>query len=613
MNDWVVEKDGGNTGTVCVDDGIDYHEVEFWRSQFDIHQTIPNLPAGVYGITVQGFSRHEDHQEDPDANITIELYAGDDTAKFFNVIDETQRRPVALGRLWEWMDKDGNYVDDSDGKNPQNIHKNHDREFTIDGEVYYAPNGMGAASAYFSTENPTTGEPYYTNHIKVTLSEQKDFVIGVRSKDKTQWTLFDNFRIVYLGNGGELWAEMAEKKFGELKDVYEKEENQNYITLKAKADYEAISKVDYSGVNSVEAYNAYKEPVDALIAYIQEGTKLGNTLHDLLSEYGEKVNVVMFDTSDFLDGHYSEYSTNLENGTCPDNDYLRNAPDVLATEWTQCAVKQANTALFNNLGDIIINPQYTTVGGAYTLDGWNMEKEEGVEFGNYLANEGVAEVYSPSGEYKHYQTIKGLSAGYYRVTVDAYFRPGDMKQADGREACVAIPSRAFLFAEGDEMFVTPIKNILVGHGSQEGVGDETTWTWADESVEYTPNNVAAAAQYFNGVINYDAEETDLSGEADNQSVYRNALNAHVGEDGVLTIGITNYDIAETVSADWCCFSNWTLSLLGAAPDAIKGVSTKGATAPTAIFTIDGRQASRLQRGMNIVRQADGSVKKVLVK
>ena len=82
---------------------------------------------------------------------------------------------------------------------------------------------------------------------------------------------------------------------------------------------------------------------------------------------------------------------------------------------------------------------------------------------------------------------------------------------------------------------------------------------------------------------------------------------------MLTIGITNKGIEEFVTNDWACFSNWTLSLLNYIPDAIMGISDKGATAPTAIFTIDGRQASRLQRGMNIVRQADGSVKKVLVK
>ena len=32
-----------------------------------------------------------------------------------------------------------------------------------------------------------------------------------------------------------------------------------------------------------------------------------------------------------------------------------------------------------------------------------------------------------------------------------------------------------------------------------------------------------------------------------------------------------------------------------------------------IYTLDGKRQSQLQRGMNIVRMSDGSVKKILVK
>jgi len=575
--------------------------IETYHKKFDFNQTIKNMPAGVYDITVQGFVRHDGSATDQ----TI-FYAGDLKTQLMQCSDQSSAEGVWLTTTEE---------------KPALGEENHDVENKVLGG--YQCNGMTGFYYWSITEAESggnylkyqDGDLYYTNHIKATLNEPGDFTIGMQSLGTSDWIIWDNFQIIYIGDDASVYPEMAEEDFNALTNALN---NTDYPTLKAKADYAEIAKEDYSAIATLEAYNAYKAKVDALIAYIQEGTKLGNTLHDLLSEYGEKVNVVMFDTSDFLDGHYSEYSTNLENGTCPDNDYLRNAPDVLATEWTQCAVKQANTALFNNLGDIIINPQYTTVGGVYTLDGWNLEKEEEVTVKN-VAGEGVAEVYNPSGEYKFYQTIQGLSEGYYRVTVDGFFRPGDMKQSDGREACVAIPSRAYLFAEsGDETWTSPLKNILVGHDALEGVGSESTWTWGDpeqgdETLEYTPNDVAAANQYFNGVHNDYAEATNLSGENEMQSVYRNVVNAYVGEDGILTIGISNHGF-EPATNDWACFSNWTLSYMGTeAPDAVKGISVKGATAPAAIFTIDGRQASRLQRGMNIVRQTNGDVKKVLVK
>lgn len=580
------------------------HVIETYHRKFDFNQTIKNMPAGVYDITVQGFVRHDDTDVN-DGKSTI-FYAGNLETQLMLRSDQWSDTPLydpdTMG------DPCGGNAGDQTIKNSW-------------GEDVLVPNGMSGFYFWEKVENfnyPAMdylkwqeGDLYYTNHIKATLNEPGDFTIGMKSLDSHDWIIWDNFQITYLGNAGEIYALMAEEDFGTLKKVYE---NTDYLTMKAKSDYADIAKINYSAIATLEAYNEYKEKVDALIDYIQEGTRLGKALHELLSEY--ETRSVSFDTSDFFLGSFSKYFSDLENGTSLDNDYLRNGPDVLATEWTQCAVKQADTTVFNNLEGIIVNPQYISEDGlSYSLDGWTMEKAEGTTIENYLANEGVAEVYNPSGEYKLYQTIKGLKEGYYHVTVDAFFRPAGMKQEDGREACVSIPSRAFLFAEGDEIFVTPLKNILVGHDSAESIdgGSETTWNWPDETVEYTPNNVKTAAHYFNNVFNAEAEKTNLDGENVYQSVYRNVVNAHVGKEGILTIGITNYGVTDFVAKDWACFSNWTLSLLGAAPDAIKGVSTKGATAPTAIFTIDGRQASRLQRGMNIVRQADGSVKKVLVK
>jgi len=574
--------------------------IETYHKKFDFHQTIKNMPAGVYDITVQGFVRHDGSATDQ----TI-FYAGDLETQLMLCSDQSSAEGVWLTTTEE---------------KPALGEENHDVKNTVLGG--YQCNGMTGFYYWSITEAESggnylkyqEGDLYYTNHIKATLNEQGDFTIGLKSLGTTDWIIWDNFKIMYLGNAGDIYALMAEEDFASLKRVIE---NTDYPTKKAKNDYQEISKIDYSTITTLEAYNEYKAKIDALIAYIKEGAQLGRELQNLLSEYQLRDAIFL---AEFLEGSWSSYYSDLENGTSLDNDYLRNAPDVLAAEWTQCALAYADTTWFNNLDGVIINPKYTTAdGSAFTLNGWSMEKADDVTFGNYLANEGVAEVYNPSGTYKHYQTIKGLNEGYYHITVDAYFRPGGMKQADGREACLSIPSRAFLFAEGGgETFLTPIKNILVGNDQKKDVGDETEWIWAgeqegEETYEYTPNDVEAAANYFNFVYNYDAEETDLIGEATDQSVYRNALNAHVGKDGVLTIGITNYGVTDFVTNDWCCFSNWTLSLLAGVPDAIKGVSTQGATAPTAIFTIDGRQASRLQRGLNIVRQTDGSVKKVLVK
>lgn len=62
------------------------------------------------------------------------------------------------------------------------------------------------------------------------------------------------------------------------------------------------------------------------------------------------------------------------------------------------------------------------------------------------------------------------------------------------------------------------------------------------------------------------------------------------------------------------FDNFRLYYLGTtAPDAVESIAVDTQAAPAAIYTLDGRQASTLQRGINIVRRADGKVQKVLVK
>ena len=48
-------------------------------------------------------------------------------------------------------------------------------------------------------------------------------------------------------------------------------------------------------------------------------------------------------------------------------------------------------------------------------------------------------------------------------------------------------------------------------------------------------------------------------------------------------------------------------------DGISTINVEAANGEAQLFTVDGVQISKLQKGLNIVRSADGKVKKVLVK
>lgn len=588
------------------------HVIETYHRKFDFNQTIKNMPAGVYDITVQGFVRHDGSATDQ----TI-FYAGD---------LETQ----LMERSAQWS-VDG-YYNDGDGKGDPCGGANKDQTITNSlGESVKVPNGMSGFYWWEQEENTDganmdypkwqEGDNYYTNHIKAVLKEAGDFTIGLKSLGTTDWIIWDNFQIKYIGNDGSIYAEIAQEKWEELTKVYESEANAIYLTEKAANDYNTIGTIDYTGISDLEGYNEYAALCDALIAYIKEGTELGKALQTLLEDYGNRITATEAETSDFVNGVYSDLSDKLEGLSIADNDELKNAPAALAEAWTKCIMDNATEGEFGNVTEVIYNPNYVsyedeTVG---SLNGWTMEKADDVTFGNYLADNGVAEAWHASGEYTSKQQIVGLTEGYYRLTVNGWFSPSEAYTAATHKEWAAI-SRAYMFGESSEgRYTKLLKNVLAyGSESDEGTEGQSTFTYTDEEENevtiYAPGSRVSAAYYFQNVIAA-VEPTELSGEDENVPTYRNTLDVQVGEDGILTIGISNKGLyVDGQNNDWAVFSNWTLSYLGTeAPDGIAVVDAKTQSAPAVIYTIDGRQAARLQRGLNIVRTAEGQVQKVLVK
>ena len=589
------------------------HVIETYHRKFDFNQTIKNMPAGVYDITVQGFVRHDDTATDQ----TI-FYAG-------NL--ETQ----LMERSAQWSVE--GYYNSGDGKSDPCGGANKDETITNSlGESVKVPNGMSGFYWWEQEENTEgadmdyanwqPGDNFYTNHIKAVLEEAGDFTIGLKSLGTTDWIIWDNFQIKYLGDGGELYAEMAEEKWNELKKVYESEAYSIYLTEKAKEEYTTIVAIDYTAISDLKGYNEYAAQCDALIAYIKEGTELAKALIDILADYGNRIAASTAETSDFENGLYSDLNEKLENIEMTDNDELKAAPAALAEAWTKCIMDNAAEGEFGNVTEVIYNPNYVSYEDETeaSLNGWTKDYEDGVTFGNFRAADGVAEIWLPKGEGTLKQQIVGLSEGYYRLTVNGWYALfNGYTSAEFEKYSTTV--RAYMFGESSEgRYVQPLKNLLAaGESDDPGQEGEGTfeYTDAEENVVtiYTPWGCASAFKFFQYVFADDVKPTELVGEDENVPTYRNTLDVHVGADGILTIGITNKGLyVEGENNDWAVFSNWTMSYLGTeAPDGIAVVDAKTQSAPAVIYTIDGRQAARLQRGLNIVRTAEGQVQKVLVK
>ncbi len=140
---------------------------EKFNCAFDVYQTIEGAPAGNYRLEVQGFYRnggyvdaagkHNGGSESLDAV----LYVNDETLALPSIFTEAGKLDV--------------------GKN-------------TDGISGKFPDSMDDAAMFFL-------QGLYKNTMEFTLEEGQELRIGIR-KDKTtsnDWTIFDNFRLIYFG------------------------------------------------------------------------------------------------------------------------------------------------------------------------------------------------------------------------------------------------------------------------------------------------------------------------------------------------------------------------------------------------------------------------------
>lgn len=136
---------------------------EFWNTTFDMQQTVENLPAGEYEITVQSFYREGGNYEAMRAheNSSEQLYA-----TFYANDKEV---PVL------------------------SLYDNSVTEYTVSPYTY--PNDVREADKAFNTHQ------LYTNKLRLSLPETGSITLGIKKTESvaSDWCIFDNFTLKYLG------------------------------------------------------------------------------------------------------------------------------------------------------------------------------------------------------------------------------------------------------------------------------------------------------------------------------------------------------------------------------------------------------------------------------
>lgn len=256
------------------------------------------------------------------------------------------------------------------------------------------------------------------------------------------------------------------------------------------------------------------------------------------------------------------------------------------------------------------------------------------------------------------QTIYGLPAGAYRVEVQSFYRDGGMEDAykharyeeDGgyqpnvelyaNEKSVSVVSIANEDANFTDRSFTSYTFTGTDPTAEEGEEEQTLTAWMEETSETndetgeTTYTVTSYKQEFDlgGNVTtvdageawiYDAWYTDgdtrfffpnsMRGAAarfaNDGGAYLNSVEIMLDGSTDLTIGLRK---SVTIDADWCLFDNFRLYYLGTETPVAILSATSSATARE-YYSIDGRKLAAPQRGVNILRMSDGTVRKVLVK
>ena len=176
----------------------------------------------------------------------------------------------------------------------------------------------------------------------------------------------------------------------------------------------------------------------------------------------------------------------------------------------------------------IINPRFNNND---VTTGW-----EGTEFGVASPMEN-AEHYQKT--YDTYQTIAGLKAGTYRVSLNAFYRCGDANSdysafnSDNREDY----QYARLYARSSKNYYDSPIALASSAALENSLGGNVSYVGSG----CIPNNMEAAHYWFE------------------KGHYYNYVDCDVENDGILTIGIRK---DEWIGSDWTCLDNWKLEYWG---------------------------------------------------
>ncbi|GEM_PF-5792370 len=507
---------------------------EAYGEKFDLSQTLKDMPNGRYKVTCQAFYRpkaagdawNDYAEQNGDADVRLFLYGNSMQKAVQHEFDGRSTDKLAEGDV---------YV-------------------SINDIYYYFPNNINGITNYFAAG-------HYQNELEFVVADGT-LTIGLRVLEPivdtwNNWSAFDNFHLYYVGDQVSDYRNAILALQAEAQDLQDSGYPEDGTVLTAGATNKIADAIARSNAaledgatveQCVEAVNALNEA----IAYGKESQRLTQELLSAYMVYYTRCEGVQNATSEdfliLLDEIDMVFQTD---GVFESNKQVQEYLDRLAPEFTAYAISGGiGTATVDNPHDItavILNPGFD----------WDYSDSNYGWTGSPAVQANVAEYYN-AYSFDCNQKIVGLVPGYYRLSVDGFYRAGSAENST-------------------KLYY---KELYAGDTSVEGDEENFPYLYAAEGKKYLKNMSAYSStmQVYDDDVNIGAwmskAEEPAAAYVPNtrfgcnyyfmlkDAPYRNSLIFQVTEEmDTVTIGIKKENAR--IYSEWCPFDNFKLEYVGA--------------------------------------------------
>ncbi|MBQ7571550.1 MAG: hypothetical protein IJT19_04855 [Bacteroidaceae bacterium] len=581
---WMNETGTGNFKT-------NYGTAEVWDVKpFHIYRDFANLPKGKYSIETRAFVRIGSNDEnyaqwqsgDLDSSMEyVYVYAGNSHSPLCNVAELalTDDYPTGSAALE-----------------------------TADGTLY-VPNQQASAYEIFTYEKyAELGAKTDVAASSVVATDGGTLHVGIVGTDNLpagHWVVWHGWRLLYHGVSGSALDEALAQLILQAQEL-------NAILVTAAQDHlDAAIQLGENALDGTdsEAKNNAIEALNQALEYAARSGELTDQIMDMYIKYTARQSELEGEYSDTtLPEILGKIGKCIEKEVFESNEQIENWLAELKIAFTRYLLsdKALDLASADAPGDItqlVENADFSvaTTANRTAPEGWNLYLSS--QTGNVQSNNGGYEAWH-TGVASLSQDIYLLRDGLYRLTADAIYRFNDETSCTSALANGDAPIvEGYLYAAEDTVPVYFWLDETQTCASPEEAAElglsGNTYTLngrvLTNHVIVAPNSGAQVQTFFNGG-RYNSVTVEFA----------------VTEATPMPVTIGFYK-TDTYPNSWIYVDNVHLYYLGNDGTGLADIVSddRHRAAQHAIFTLDGRRSSRLVRGINIVRHADGSICKIL--